>query len=137
MAVPAGYVVWIKPLNDCFRGLWVGHLRDQQREHSANSTGTAFAMRPPSRETVIKWMSDVGDRIPTDIIRTGFRKCMLGGGVPAGDPLDEVDRSAMQVAIENVLEQLEKLFVINSDPSSTLTDKDDIVDSSCPCSMSI
>ncbi|RQM26912.1 hypothetical protein B5M09_001718 [Aphanomyces astaci] len=114
-------VAWNRPLKCRMRQNWLDLIRRQLR--TAKERGRNFKLQPPSRATVVGWIADAWDDLPSTTIVNGFRKCCLVDG----EPVEEVVSGG--VVDDTVLSELMAASSIEEtiDPDGDICNGDDSV----------
>ncbi|KAF0700831.1 Aste57867_8630 [Aphanomyces stellatus] len=68
-------VAWIRPMKARLRSLWIDTIKRQLL--ASKASGAAFQLQPPTRSTILKWITEIWSDQPTSIILNGFAKCRL------------------------------------------------------------
>ncbi|KAH9152198.1 hypothetical protein AeRB84_005331 [Aphanomyces euteiches] len=76
-------VAWNRPLKGKLRQMWSDSIRRQLLR--SKHRGTPFKLEPPSRLTVVSWVTAAWSDIDDSTIRNGFLKCQIVDGQPAED----------------------------------------------------
>ncbi|RLO01447.1 hypothetical protein DYB28_006087 [Aphanomyces astaci] len=79
-------VAWIRPMKTRLRQLWIDLIRRQVRHHKHQAT--TFKLVPPSRATIVRWITQVWDDLPRSTILNGFGKCKLIQPVTQSDEIE-------------------------------------------------
>ncbi|RHZ26034.1 hypothetical protein DYB31_010898, partial [Aphanomyces astaci] len=114
-------VAWNRPLKCRLRQNWLDLIRRQLR--TAKERGRTLKLQPPSRATVLGWIADAWDNLPSTTIVNGFRKCCLVDG----EPVEEVVSGG--VVDDTVLSELMAASSIEEtiDPDGDICNGDDSV----------
>ncbi|RHZ39757.1 hypothetical protein DYB26_007082 [Aphanomyces astaci] len=80
-------VAWNRPLKARLRQNWLDMIRRQLLR--AKQRGTVFKLVPPSRDTIVSWVSGAWADTDATTIINGFKKCHLVDGVPMGEVVGE------------------------------------------------
>ncbi|POM73633.1 LOW QUALITY PROTEIN: Hypothetical protein PHPALM_9503 [Phytophthora palmivora] len=112
MKIPPGYtsschpadIAWMKP----FRAtVSLGeHLQHQLRSHQESDTQVEFKLVAPSRATLMAWLTNAWERLPTATLQSGFRKLAIPTDKRDFPPIDSVQYEA---DISTLVEKLEVL----------------------------
>ncbi|POM78461.1 Hypothetical protein PHPALM_4007 [Phytophthora palmivora] len=115
MKIPPGYtsscqpadIAWTKPFKLELRSHWVEHLWCQLRSHRKNDTQQEFKLVAPSRVTLMSWLTNTWERLPTKTLQSGIRKLAIPSDKREFPPIDPV------LYKTDVTELVDKLETLN------------------------
>ncbi|KAH9104586.1 hypothetical protein AeMF1_019367 [Aphanomyces euteiches] len=78
-------VAWNKPLKTVLRQNWLDSIKQQLVQ--AKERGIGFKLVPPTRETIVSWVTTAWSDLAKSTIVNGFKKCRLVDGIPEFDTI--------------------------------------------------
>ncbi|KAF0744756.1 hypothetical protein Ae201684P_018303 [Aphanomyces euteiches] len=78
-------VTWNKPLKTVLRQNWLDSIKQQLVQ--AKERGIGFKLVPPTRETIVSWVTTAWSDLAKSTIVNGFKKCRLVDGIPEFDTI--------------------------------------------------